>query len=229
MIPRWVVKGKAVDPSPRESLPSGARHRWNPARNWQRFIDTHMSSLLGCDFACIRMLTWRGWVDAFIFVVIHLESRKVYISPATFNPNHLWLAQQVRNTAMWCEDEGIEARYLIRDNDAKFGNVFDHTTESVGPKIVKTCPMTPNMNPHVESFIGNTRRECLNHLVFFTLPQLDRALAAWRFHYLAERPHQGRGIDNNVLDKDFVPQVFGEIRCQRTLGGLFKSYHRSVA
>ena len=129
---------------------------------------------------------------------------------------------------MWMEDEGIEAKYLIRDNDGKYGNVFDRMAESVGLKVVKTAYMTPNMNSHVESFIGNTRRECLNHLVFFSLGQIDHALAAWRSHYLAERPHQGRGIDNNVLDKDFVPQMFGKIECQRTLGGLFKSYYRTT-
>jgi len=84
------------------------------------------------------------------------------------------------------------------------------------------------MNPHVESFQGNTRRECLNHVVFVSLAQLDRALSVWRTHYLRERPHQGRGIDNNVLDKSFVPKRVGKIECQRALGGLLKSYHRAA-
>ena len=88
----------------------GNPHRWRPARNWLEFIDSHMSSLLGCDFMCVRVLTWRGWIDAYVFVVIHLESRRVFISPATLHPNHPWLAQQVRNVAMWTEEEGIDAR-----------------------------------------------------------------------------------------------------------------------
>jgi putative transposase len=87
---KHILKREGIHPG------KGARHRWQPARNWQEFIDTHMSSLLGCDFCCAKVLTWRGWVEAFVFIVIHLESRKVYISPATLNPNHLWLAQQVR-------------------------------------------------------------------------------------------------------------------------------------
>jgi len=127
---------------------------------------------------------------------------------------------------MWSEDEGIKAKYLIRDNDGKFGKVFDHTAESVGLEVVKITPMVPDMNSFSEAFIGSSRRECLNHFVFFGLSQLDRVTAAWQKHYHNERPHQGRGIDNNVLDTSFVPQAVGKIECQRTLGGLFKSYCR---
>ena len=201
---------------------------WRPARNWQDFIDRHMSSILGCDFMCARVFTPAGWVDAFLFVVIHLESRRVYISPATFNPNHTWLAQQVRNVAMWLEEEGIEAKYLIRDNDGKFGSVFDHTAESVGLEVVRTSFFAADMNAFTESFIGNTRRECLNHLTFFSLKQLDRTLLAWHSHYHTERPHRGCDIGNAVLDKDFVPQAEGRIICQRSLGGLLTSYCRAA-
>ena len=123
---------------------------------------------------------------------------------------------------------GVEARYLIRDNDGKFGNTFDRTAESVGLEAVKTSFFAPDMNAFTESFQAGTRRECLNHLVFFSLGQLDRTLSAWRKHYHSERPHQGRGIDNNVLDKAFVPQSVGKIECQRALGGLLKSYRRST-
>ena len=84
---KHILKREGIHPD------KGARARWQPSRNWQTFIDSHMSSLLGCDFMCVRILTIRGWVDAFVFVVIHLESRRVLISPATFSPNHLWLKQ----------------------------------------------------------------------------------------------------------------------------------------
>ncbi len=206
----------------------GVQRRWNPARNWQRFIDSHLSSLLGCDFVSVKVFTWRGWVEAFVFVVIHLESRRVYMSPATLAPHHLWLAQQLRNVEMWREDEGIEAKYLIRDNDGKFGKAFDQAVESVGLETVRTSFFAPDMNAYVESHLSNCRRECLNHFVFFTLAQVDRVLRAWLRHYHHERPHQGRGIGNNVLDKTFQPQEAGKVKCRRSMGGLFNSYYRDA-
>lgn len=206
----------------------GVRERWAPARNWTRFIDSHMSSLLGCDFVSVKLFTWRGWVDAYVFVVLHVQSRRVYMSPATLNPDHPWLAQQMRNVTMWAEDAGIEPRYLIRDNDGKFGNVFDHAVESMGIEPVRTSLFAPDMNAYVESHISNFRRECSCHFVFLTMPQIDWVTRAWCQHYLHERPHQGRGIGNNVLDQDFIPQAVGEVKCRRSMGGIFNSYYRDA-
>ncbi len=129
---------------------------------------------------------------------------------------------------MWQEDEGIDARYLIRDNDGKFGKVFDAAVESMNLKTVRTSYFAPDMNAFVESYLSNCRRECLDHFVFFTLTQADRVVRAWLRHYHRERPHQGRGIDNNVLDKTFLPQAAGTVKCRRTMGGLFSSYYRDA-
>jgi putative transposase len=217
-----ILKREGIHPT------KGSGHRWQPPRNWQTFIDANMSTLLGCDFLCQRVLTLGGWVNAFVFVVIHLASRRVYLSPATLSPNHLWLTQQVRQVAMWCQDEGIQPRYLIRDNDKKFGLAFDHAVESIGCEVVRTAILAPDMNSFTESFNSSTRREVLNHFIFFTLAQLDRALLAWNSHYNNDRPHQGRDIGNRVLNKAFVPQTEGQIVCKRSLGGLLKSYSRAA-
>jgi putative transposase len=53
-------------------------------------------------------------------------------------------------------------------------------------------------------------------------------------HYHTERPHQGIGIDNELLLPQLKPLPvdaipLDEIRCSQRLGGLLKSYSRSAA
>jgi len=80
----------------------------------------HAESILACDFFRKKIWTWSGPREAVILAVLHIASRRVYYSPATFHPNRAWLQQQVRNLSMWAEDEGIEPRFMICDNDQIF-------------------------------------------------------------------------------------------------------------
>ena len=74
---------------------------------------------------------------------------------------------------MWLEDEGLEARFLVHDGDAKFSA---HFRESWRPEVrcLRTPPRSPTANSYAESFIGTLKHECLNHFVCFSLQQLDR-------------------------------------------------------
>ena len=36
-------------------------------------------------------------------------------------------------------------------------------------------------------------------------------------------------MNNDVLDKDFVPQPEGSIKCEKKLGGLITEYYREAA
>ena len=72
---------------------------------------------------------------------------------------------------------------------------------------------------------------------------MDHLNAAYLEHYHLERPHQGDGIDNELLagakkrgrpktkrgdlKDEFVP--LSEIRCKQRLGGLLKSDSRNAA
>jgi putative transposase len=84
-------------------------------------------------------------------------------------------------------------------------------------------------NAFAESLVGTIKRECLDHFMCFSVAQLRHINAVWLRHYNSESPHQGVGIDNNVIDETFEPQVIGEIRCKSELGGLIKSYYREAA
>jgi len=55
--------------------------------------------------------------------------------------------------------------------------------------IVHIQPGKPTQNPHVESFNGRLRDECLNVSWFWNLFDARRKIAGWREEYNQQRPH----------------------------------------
>ena len=67
-----------------------------------------------CDFVQIYDLFFR---PMFLFFLIEHHSRRVVHFGVTRNPTDAWLAQQVREATPF----GVGPRFLICDNDAKYG------------------------------------------------------------------------------------------------------------
>ncbi len=196
---------------------------------WTTFIHAHAESIVACDFFSKKVHTLRGTLTAYVLVFIHLGSRRVYCSPATYSPNWEWVMQQNRNASMWMEDEGIAPRFILRDRDRKYPDGLKEFWKSSGTTCLKSPPKAPKANAFAESFIGTLKRECLNYFVCFSRDQLDYIVRTWVKHYNTERPHRGVGIGNNVLDASFTPEPLGTIRCKRQLGGIVTSYYRDAA
>ena len=70
---------------------------------------------------------------AYVLAFIHLGSRKVFLSPSTFDPTGEWMQQQGRNVSLWAAEEGIDVRFLIHDRDTKYRR------RSTGCSIVMTA------------------------------------------------------------------------------------------
>ena len=85
-------------------------------------------------------------------------------------------------------------RYLIRDNDDKFGKRFTAVAEGTGIDVVKIPPRSPNLNPICERFLASVRRECLDYMIMLSDPQLRRVLKEYvEIYFNRARPHQGLG------------------------------------
>jgi hypothetical protein len=56
---------------------------------------------------------------------------------------------------------GDGPRFLIRDNDRKFGDAFDSVARGAGVQIIRTPLMSPKANAHVERMFGSVRRRIL--------------------------------------------------------------------
>jgi len=200
-----------------------------PPGQWQQFISSHMDTLVSTDFFTKPVLTWRGWVDAYVLVFIHLGSRRVFMSPATFNPTEEWSLQQSRNVVMRFEDMGIKVRYLIHDRDSKYSQRFRAFWNSEQVKCLRTPVRSPKANGYCECYIGKVKRECLNHFICVSLDQLDYINREWLTYYDEQRPHQGTDIGNKVLRPDFSPTAEGNIKREQRLGGVISWYYREAA
>ena len=154
-------------------FPTPDKANVKPAIPWTKFVHAHMETLVACDFFTKRIYTARSVFIAYVFVCIHLGSRKVYCSSSTYHPDGEWLMQQARNVSMWLEEIGVEPRFLIRDRDRKFPDRFDIYWKDCGVRVIKIPPRAPRANAYCESFIGTLKKSCLNHFVCFSRSQLD--------------------------------------------------------
>ena len=87
-------------------------------------------------------------------------------------PSDRWVAQQVREATPY--DEG--PRFLIRDNDRKFGACFNRVAKDRHISVLRTPVRAPQANAICERFIGSVRRECLDHILILSERQLYRVM-----------------------------------------------------
>ncbi len=73
---------------------------------------------------------------------------------------------------------------------------FRATLATGGVKCITLPPRSPNLNAFAERWVRSVKEECLSKLILFGERALQRAVAEFIQHYLAERNHQGKG---NVL------------------------------
>ena len=78
---------------------------------------------------------------------------------------------------------------LMRDRDAKFGEVFTETVSALGMEPILTAYRSPCQNGYCERLIGSIRRECLDHLIIMTERHLRAILQNYIHYYNTLRTH----------------------------------------
>lgn len=205
--------------------------------SWREFLARHASVFLCADMFQKEVWTFQGLTTAYVFFVIHLQTRKVILFRATFSPTNQWLKQQIRHVLWECEAQSIKPRFFLRDNDMLYPRDMDVILKSSGVDTVKTPFQAPNANAHAEKFVQSCKRECLNHLPFFGLNRLQHVVDCYASFFNEHRPHQG--IDNRIpadYNKSYKRQggsmpknlSAGNIVRKDFLGGLLKSYRRAA-
>ncbi|MBC7854634.1 MAG: transposase [Pirellulaceae bacterium] len=201
---------------------------------WDEFLKQHAATLWQCDFFNRKVMTLKGLRDAFILVFLHVDSRRVFISPATYNPDDAWVCEQARAFRMFARENKLGTKIVMRDHDTKYSRGFDKIVQKRGVRIKKTMFQSPNTNAFVERFIQTLGQECLDHFIVFGTEHMDVLTKEFEEHYHAERPHQSK--ENDVLVKSKPKSrhkakppdtiSLADVRCEQKLGGLLKSYKR---
>ncbi|CAA9568352.1 MAG: hypothetical protein AVDCRST_MAG18-1699 [uncultured Thermomicrobiales bacterium] len=107
----------------------------------------------------------------------------------TRGPTDAWVAQQLREATPF----GTAPRYLIRDNDRKYGSAFARVAEGSRITVLRTPIRAPRANAACERFLGSVRREYLDHVLVLGEGQLRRVLREYMAYFNTARPHQGIG------------------------------------
>ena len=137
-----------------------------------------------------------------------------------------WVAQQLREATPF----GERPRFLIRDNDAKYGAQCDHVAAASGIRTLRTPVRAPRANATCERFLGSVRRECLDHTLVLGEAHLRRVLREYVAYFNQDRPHQGlrqRIPGDAVASLEKAARV-GKVRALPVRGGLHHAYQRAA-
>ena len=121
---------------------------------------------------------------------------------------------------------GQAPKYLIRDNDNKFGASFVRVAKTSGIKLLKTPYHAPRANAVCERFPRSVRRECLDHLLIFEEKQLQRVLNAYVVYFNQARPHQGiaQQIPQQRRTVPSAQEAGGKVIARPVMGGPHHDY-----
>jgi len=133
----------------------------------------------------------------------------------TAHPTADWTAQQLAEAC------GIEytPRYLIRDRDAIYGQLFQQHARAPGIQEVLSAPRSPWQNAYTERVIGSIHRECLNYVIVLNEQHLKGIVQNYIHHYNGARIHLS-------LNKD-APN--GRVMALKRAGGLHHEYIQKAA
>jgi putative transposase len=189
-------------------------------QTWSMFLQNHASQIWACDFLQSHDFVFRA---IFVFVIVELGSRCLIHCGATRNPTDAWVAQQLRNATPF----GKGPRFLIRDNDCKYGSIFARVAQGAGIEVLRTPYGAPKANAICERFLGSLRRECLDHILILSERHLRQKIKEYVRYYNNARPHQG--IEQSIpCPPESLPSS-GKIVSRSVLGGLHHDYRRRAA
>ena len=161
----------------------------------------------------------------YVLAVIEHHTRRIRVLGATTHPTASWVTQAARNLAMDLEDAGCRARFLIRDRDGKFPELFDAVLGDAGIQVVLTGVRMPRMNAVMERWVQTCRRELLDRTLIWNQRHLLHALREYEVFYNWHRPHQGiadarplNPLPPPITDPGRIAHL--DVRKKQRLGGI---------
>ena len=218
---RTILKEEGVKPSPKRGKGT-----------WDEFVKIHAETLWQVDFFSKMVVTKTGLKQAFVLAFIHVKSRRVICSSATFKPDSKWMVSEAESLLEKSDKASLPIRYLVRDRDNCYSSDFNKVFEQADVHIIPTAPRAPNQNAFIECWIGSLKYECLNRFICFGLDHLDYIVGEYVSFYNEKRPHQNKDnipLTGIWLDVDEPLVDEKQVVCKTRLGGALMNYERMAA
>jgi transposase InsO family protein len=193
-----------------------ARRRGLPSQGWKTFLRNHADGIAAMDLFVVPTISFRLLYG---LLIMGHGRRQILWFGVTAHPTAEWIANQLTEACGW---EQIP-RYLIRDRDGAYGEIFLRRVRSIGIRDRPTSPRSPWQNACAERLIGSIRRECIDHVVVFGERHLRHVLLSYMNCYNGTRTHLSLHKDAPISR---AAETVGRILCRPILGGLHHQYAR---
>jgi transposase InsO family protein len=193
-----------------------ARRRGPPSQGWKTFLRNHAEGIVAMDLFVVPTISFRLLYG---LLIMGHDRRQILWFGVTAHPTAEWLANQLTEACGW---EQIP-RYLIRDRDRAYGEIFVRRVRSIGIRDRPTSFRSPWQNAYAERLIGSIRRECIDHVVVFGERHLRHVLLSYINYYNGTRTHLSLNKDAPISR---AAENAGRIICRPILGGLHHHYGR---
>ena len=204
-------------------------------QTWKSFIRNHASQVFAADFLTQYTALF---TTVYIFVVMHVASRRIVLINATTSPGLDWVKQPIRQATEWAKCP----RFLLHDNDGVYGQYHQRRArgeqergyrchldlwlaEVMGIDGIPIPYGAPNASPHIERFNRTLREEALNHFIFLDAKHVLRVCREYVEFYNHARPSQAlHAIPEPYPELVPPPRRSGELIALRVLGGVQHDY-----
>jgi transposase InsO family protein len=149
-----------------------ARRRGPPSQGWRTFLRNHADGIAAMDLFVVPTISFRLLYG---LLIMGHGRRRILGLGVTAHPTAEWIADQLTGACGW---EQIP-RYLIRDRDGAYGEIFIRRVRSIGIRDRPTSPRSPWQNAYAERLIGSIRRECIDHIAIFGERHLRHVLLSY--------------------------------------------------
>jgi transposase InsO family protein len=187
-----------------------------PSQGWKTFLCNHADGIASMDLFVVPTISFQLLYG---LLILQHGRREILWLGATTRPSAEWISRQLTEAYGW--ERG--PRYLIRDRDSIYGDVFIRRLRAMGIRDRPTAPRSPWQNGYCERLIGSIRRDCLDHVVVFGERHLRHLLRSYASYYNQTRTHLSLNKDAPVSR---VIQTVGRILPVPILGGLHHQYVR---
>jgi putative transposase len=150
------------------------------------FLDNHREAIAAMDFFTVPTLTF-GVLHCF-FVIAH-DRRRILHCNVTRHPSSLWVTHQLREAFPY----DAASNYLIFDRAANFSEEVISTVKSFGIVPKQTNFRSPWQNGVAERWVGNCRRDLLDHVIVLNVRHLQRLMNEYISYYHEDRTHLALG------------------------------------